>query len=261
MQKQTKLFSKRFVLPLLVLLIAAGITLNWLHHTPGNLYAKGMAVGSSVCHQLSSHSFARDGIQFPVCARCSGLYLGCFIALLYYITQGKKSGIPKRGFLLLALALTAAWGGDGLNSLISDFLGRPFLYTTDNTTRLVSGFGMGLVLATALVVLFNITIWKDAEKAALLRNLRQIGAYMLASAGMGCLLVFGNSTIFQILAYICVLTIVAVISTLYTIFWVILLKKENTFERMKALAIYFLAGFASAMVQITIMSSLRDRLL
>ena len=256
-----KTSAKRVILILLVIAAATGITLNWFHLTPGNCYTKGMAIGSSVCHQLPSHTFITEGIQFPICARCSGLYLGTFICLLYYALQGKKSGIPRRGFLLLMLLLAFAWAGDGVNSLVSDYMGHPFLYTTTNITRLVSGFGMGLVLGTALVTLFNITVWKDAEKTALLENLWQLGAYILLTAGSGILLIYGNAFIFQTLAYISVATILAVISLLYTIFWVILLRKENTFTRIQDLVFYLLTGFSSALVQITIMSSLRNWLL
>jgi hypothetical protein len=189
------------------------------------------------------------------------LYLGTFICLLYYASQGRKSGIPRRGFLLLMLLLAFAWAGDGVNSLVSDYMGHPFLYTTNNITRLVSGFGMGLVLGTALATLFNITVWKEADKSALLKNLWQLGAYIVLSAGLGILLISGNAFIFQALAYISVLTILTVISALYMIFWVILLKRENTFEHIQELTLFLLAGFSSALVQITFMSSLRNWLL
>jgi len=252
---------KAIILPALVLLAAVGITLNWLHLTPEGLYEKGMAIGASVCHQLPTHSFIREGIQFPICARCSGLYLGCFISLLYYFIQGRRSGLPKRGFLILLLVFASAWAGDGVNSLLSDILSRPFLYTTSNYTRLVSGFGMGLVLFTVLMTLFNLTIWKNTEKTALLRNFWQIGAYTVLTICTGYLLINGSLETFQALAYISVLTVVVIITCLYTIFWVIILRKENTFERISTLFIYLAAGFASAMLQIILLSNFRNWIL
>jgi len=33
------------------------------------------SAGSLICHQLPERSFFVDGYQFPVCARCTGLYL------------------------------------------------------------------------------------------------------------------------------------------------------------------------------------------
>lgn len=32
--------------------------------------------GSVVCHQLPERSFVTAGVQWPVCARCAGIYLG-----------------------------------------------------------------------------------------------------------------------------------------------------------------------------------------
>jgi len=32
--------------------------------------------GSLVCHQVPARSFVTGGVQWPVCARCAGIYLG-----------------------------------------------------------------------------------------------------------------------------------------------------------------------------------------
>jgi uncharacterized membrane protein len=261
MEKQPKLSTKRILLAALVLLAVFGITLNWLRLTPGGCYSKGMAIGASVCHQLPTHSYIRNDIQFPLCARCSGLYLGCFIGILYYLTQNRKAGLPAKGYLILLGVLTLAWGGDGINSFMSDILNRPFLYTTNNVTRLVTGFGMGLVLSTALITLFNLTIWKAPLKQALLRFPWQVGAYAGAAALTGLLLVFAGQAVFLSLAGVAILMVVVVITLLYTIFWVIVTRHENSFERFAQLWLFMLAGFATAVLQITLMTGLRGWLL
>lgn len=261
MEKQPKLSSKRILLAALVLLAVFGITLNWLHLTPGSCYSKGMAIGASVCHQLPTHSYIRGDIQFPLCARCSGLYLGCFIGILYYLTQGKKAGLPAKGYLFLLGALTFAWGGDGVNSFMSDILNRPFLYTTNNLTRLVTGFGMGLVLSSALVTLFNLTIWKAPLKQPLLFSAWQLGAYAGAAAVTGSLLVFGGKAVFLSFAGVAILMVLVVITLLYTIFWVIVTRHENSFEQPVQLWLFMLAGLATAVLQITLMTGLRGWLL
>ena len=252
---------QRTLLAAAVLLAALGIAFNWLHLHPGDLYARIMAIGSSVCHQLPTHSYIHNDLQFPICARCSGLYLGCFIAILYYAFQGKKSGLPKKAYLFLMLGLTIAWGGDGLNSLLSDLLAKPFLYTTTNTTRLVTGFGMGLVLSTALMTLFNLSIWKNPQKTPLLDNRWQLIAYIVAAAVMGSMLVLAQGFLFRALAYVSTISILVVITALYTIFWVIILRRENTFENLLSLTLFLSAGFATALLQITLLSALRGWLI
>lgn len=49
------------------------------------IYALSAAVfeiGSLVCHQLPNRSFYFWGAQLPVCARCTGLYVGASVAAL-----------------------------------------------------------------------------------------------------------------------------------------------------------------------------------
>jgi len=52
-----------------------------------------------------------------------------------------------------------------------------------------------------------------------------------------------------------------VITALYTIFWVIVLRRENTFENLLSLTIFISAGFATAMLQITLLTVLRGWLI
>ena len=249
---------KRIITSGLIILIAVIITANWILHTPHGFYEKAFALGSSVCHQIPSHSFENSDTQFPLCARCSGLYLGSFIGLAYYFTQGKRNGIPKRGFLLLLIFLFLAWAGDGLNAFITDFANKYIIYETTNMSRLVTGFGMGLVMSTALMTLFNLTVWKDAANLPLLFSPWQVAVYAAASALAGWVLLSTNAILFQVFAYISIATVMIIITMLYTIFWIILLKKENSFTKMKSLGLFLVAGFASAMLQITLLNLLRN---
>jgi len=252
---------KSFLIAVLVLISTISITLYGFSHTPDGWTAKGFAIGSSVCHQIPSHSFFNHDQQFPLCARCSGLYLGSFMGLIYFFSQGRKKGIPSRGYLILLAALSAAWAGDGLNSLISDFVKRPFLYETTNFTRLVTGFGMGFVMSVTLVTLFNAISWKSSLNQPLVQHLWQIVAYAVASTMLGLLLVNSDGFIFQSLASFSILTVMLILTMLYTIFWIILFRKENSFQRIVDISLFFLAGFASAIAQVQLLNLLRSSIL
>jgi uncharacterized membrane protein len=244
-----------------VILLALIISTNWVLHTPAGCQAKAFAVGASVCHQIPSHSFQNTGVQFPLCARCTGLYLGSMIGMIYYFLQGKKTKFPAKPLLVFLLFLFLAWAGDGANSLITALFGKTLVYETTNLTRLMTGFGMGLVMSTILMTLFNMTIWKEGINDPLLENWRQIGYYAAAAIFAGFTLLNSNAIFFQIFAYISIGTVIIIISMLYAIFWIILFKKENTFLSWSALGIFLVAGFTSAMVQITLLYILRQTLL
>ena len=65
-------------------------------HRPGVASVITYVVASRVCHQRPDRSFATGGQQWPVCARCSGLYLaapaGAWLAL--GLSRRRASGFP-----------------------------------------------------------------------------------------------------------------------------------------------------------------------
>jgi len=73
-------------------------------------------VGSAVCHQLDARSFHIWAHQMPVCARCTGVYLGAAIAALTAVGGGRPIvAIHPRWMVGLALLPAAAsllyeWG-------------------------------------------------------------------------------------------------------------------------------------------------------
>jgi len=65
-------------------------------------------VGSAVCHQLDARSFHVLGHQMPVCARCTGIYLGAAIAALAVGIRRRRSTLALNPRWLVGLALLPA---------------------------------------------------------------------------------------------------------------------------------------------------------
>jgi len=73
------------------------------------------AAGSLVCHQRPERSLTSCGRQWPVCGRCSGLYLGAAAGVLL-----AAAGVGRRGswrqwrtrVLLSAMPTAALWLGE-----------------------------------------------------------------------------------------------------------------------------------------------------
>ena len=252
---------KGYILPVFIFSAAIALTWHFLESTPAGFYNKIFSVGSSLCHQIPSHSFIADGTQFPICARCTGLYLGSLIGLAYAFGTGREAGIPKAPYLILLAVLFILWAGDGLNSFISDYLNRPFLHETTNITRLATGFGMGLLMATALTTLFNLTIWKDSNKTPVLRHPAQIAGYALLCLAASLLIFTLNAFIFKLTAYLVIFSAFGIITLLYTVFWVITFHKENHFTKCRELVYFLAAGFSTALLQIILLNTIRSTIL
>lgn len=59
-----------------------------------------------VCHQRPERSFHRHGAQYPVCARCLGLYVGAVIGIALWVMA---SGIGARPHLRAARMTSLQW--------------------------------------------------------------------------------------------------------------------------------------------------------
>jgi len=258
-QNSTRL--KRAAILAALLILAGYFSWDLLSHSPSGCYAKIFSIGSSFCHQIPSHSFIVNTLQFPMCARCTGLYMGSFIGITYGLLIGKKAGFPERKCLILLALLFLIWVGDGVNSLLTDLVGKAPLYETTNFTRLTTGYGMGLVMSTALVSLFNITIWKTSEDIPVLNHFSQIAGYLILSSGSALVLMQGGRVIFQAAAYIAIFTAIFIITLLYAIFWVIIWKKENQFNYWIEFGTFLLAGFCTALGQILLLVTVRGKIL
>jgi hypothetical protein len=66
--------------------------------TAGNAAALAVyAIGSAICHQRPERSFAFAGVQMPVCARCTGIYIGAALAAVVSVILSAPGLVtPKR---------------------------------------------------------------------------------------------------------------------------------------------------------------------
>jgi uncharacterized membrane protein len=89
------------------------------------------AAGSVVCHQLPERSFHLWSAQLPVCARCTGIYLGAAVAaVLAVIRLGPLNSSPRRLLTVAALPTLASlvyeWTtGDTPSNVVRAFAGAP----------------------------------------------------------------------------------------------------------------------------------------
>lgn len=112
-------------------------------------------------------------------------------------------------------------------------------------------------MSTALVTLFNNTVWNVANELPLLKNVWQIVGYAGLCVIISGLVLLNQKTPLLVGAYLTVIMVMVIISMLYTIFWIILLKRENTFQRARELTLMFLLGFCTALLQVLLFVNIR----
>jgi uncharacterized membrane protein len=142
--------------------------------------------GSAVCDQLPTHSYHFGGVVLPLCARCTGLYLGALLTIGFHAWRHPRaSGLPRVWMLVALVLFFFAWAGDGVNSFLAAFPNLPHLYPPSNLLRLITGTLMGLTTGSFIYVMFNALVWRPINPAPILATNREFFALL----GLGALLV------------------------------------------------------------------------
>ena len=136
---------------------------GWLIATPSGLLGKADAIGYAVCHRIDIRSFHLGIRQLPLCARCTGLYLGAIIGVLFQLFhRERKAGKPSKLIIFILILFVVTYFFDGFNSYIHLFPIDPkfYLYEPNNVLRIFTGSGMGLSISFVLIPVFHQTMWK-----------------------------------------------------------------------------------------------------
>lgn len=123
-------------------------------------------LGYGLCHQLPERSFFGGGIQVPVCARDTGIYLGFAVALiiLAVLHRGERpTEVPSAEKSALLGLFVIAMAVDGVTSYAG-------MRDTTNAIRLATGLGTGFALAAFTLPLVNGELWRRAGRGRVLQG-------------------------------------------------------------------------------------------
>ena len=105
--------GRRAALALLSLAAIWGLALPWLacaRESSSPLLSMtgraAFALGHVICHQRPERSFFSCGLQWPVCGRCSGLYLGAAAGAVLALALAKR---PQRARTTTPDSAAARW--------------------------------------------------------------------------------------------------------------------------------------------------------
>lgn len=263
MMQQTKPlripWMSRFA-PLLkgLLILLTGVMLGaWLLNTPDGLLGKADAAGYAVCHRITGRSFFIGERQTPLCARCTGMYLGALLGTIYLARFGKRGGLPPLKISVVLGIFVLAFAVDGGNSYLHFFPGAPGLYQPENWLRLITGSGVGIGIAAVLVPVVHQSLWVNYDERAALLGWKQF-LPLLALMALVDLAVLSNLPyLLYPLALLSVLGIFVVLVMVYLVVWVMISKRENRFLHYNQIWVVLLAGFCTALLQIGAFDAVR----
>jgi uncharacterized membrane protein len=258
--KRIASYARYLVIPAALIVITI-----WLLNTPPGLLGKADGIGYAVCHRISERSFHIGNQQLPLCARCSGMYLGAMTGLIYQIIVSRKQQkFPPWSVGIPLILFVIAFGIDGANSYL--YLIKqvspgalpqiPNLYIPNNVLRLFTGSGMGLGLAAILYPAFNQTAWADADGRP-------------ALGWKGLLILIGITVVIDLLvltespivlypvAFISAGGVIVLLTMVYSVVWTMLMGEDGKYTRLRQMWLALLAGLTIAFIQILAIDLLR----
>lgn len=254
--------SARQGLDRLLLVLALGIISVTLLLSPGSLSERLDRLGRAVCGQLPEHSFFFGGRQFPLCARCTGTYLGALTTyvMLSLMGRGRATRLPPFRILVPLVAFIFFWALDGLNSYLTLFSPVSLLYEPSNLLRLIAGLLQGLALIVIVRPIFAFTLWAETRDEYVLRSYGELALLLAAVAVVGVLAWSELSWLFYPLALSGGAGVLLVLGLVNTLIVCILLRRERAATNWRQAALLWLLGLAAALIEVKLINAAREAL-
>lgn len=137
------------------------------------------SIGFGLCHQSPARSFFSGGVQVPVCARDTGIYMGFVLSLvlLAILARGSRpSGAPRRLVLAVVVVFVGIMAWDGVSSYAG-------WRSTGNDLRLLTGLFAGSGLAVVVFPMVNGQLWRRPGREGPLATGRELGLWLTVVPG------------------------------------------------------------------------------
>jgi uncharacterized membrane protein len=197
-------------------------------------------LGGGVCHQLPGHSLQVAGTSLPLCARCTGTYLGAFIGLVTVLLRrrARASLLPREPVLVAFGLFFLVWAVDGLNSYLTLFPVLPHVYEPTNAGRLVTGALEGLALSLIVWPVAAYTLWREprAERVVSARELALMAAVAL---GLVALLATGWPALLHVAALASSLGLLGLFAVLNALILAVVLHREGRIDTRRQAVLHF----------------------
>ncbi len=253
-----------FPLPRFIVALAALAFVSFLIITPDGLLAKADIVGSAVCGRIATHSFVIAGRQLPLCARCTGTFIGALVGFFgqaVVLRRRRAAEFPPLLILVILGSFTLLWAADGVNSYITLIPNFPHLYEPQNWLRMTTGALNGLMMSSLVYPLFNFTLWRNAVPERTIRNLRDLLVLLLLEAVMIGLTVIQSPLLLYPLALLSALGVLTLLTCINSMLVVMIVRRENVVDNWREAIIPLLVGFTISLIMVGAINAVRYALI
>ncbi len=243
-----------------LVLAATGLVLAlWSLGTPAGVHSKIHAIGYAICHQIPERSLLFNGEPLPLCARCTGIYLGVMVglSLLILAGRGRASKLPSKWVLAIFGLFVALMAADGLNSYLHLFPGYKGPYEPQNWLRLVTGSLAGLVMINLILPVFNRMTWVQPTPARTLGSLSELGGLLFVIALADALVLNESPAFLLLFGLLSAVGPIVVLTMVGSVLFISFTRRENTIDSWRKLAVPAMVGLTVTFLVIGSVDALR----
>ncbi len=237
----------------------AAVLLTWVLLTPPGLLGRADAIGYAVCHRIVARSFSLNGRPMPLCARCTGTFLGVLIGVFGPAILGRRRTVlfPPIPILAVLVLFSAVWAFDGFNSYLMLWRGEPFLYETQNWMRLTTGMFHGITLGSLVLPVFNSTVWANPDRRRTIGGLPDFAVMVVAGAALVGLVLTEQPVILYPLALLSSAGVLVALTAINTTMAALLTGRENAARTLWEALPVIILGLTAALIEVGAIDALR----
>jgi uncharacterized membrane protein len=216
-------------------------------------------IGYSICHRIPNRSFHYGGRQLPLCARCTGTYLGIVIGFvaLAVLRRWRAGEMLRTGWIVLMVSFIGIMGVDGLNSYLSLFPSMPHLYEPQNWLRALTGSLNGIALTMIVWPVFNFTLWKRPQPARPFRNGWELAGILLVDLGVVTIVQAEPAWLLYPMALLSAGGVLWMLALVNTMILLILFRLDSQAETWRDAVPPLLGGLTVTLLELTAIGTLR----
>lgn len=246
----------------LMLIIAIVIIAGFFLFPPVTILSKTDAVGYAICHQIPARTFHIHDTPLPLCARCTGIYLGALLGIVGLSVSGRYRyiGLPSLPILLTLIGFIGIMGIDGLNSYLSFFPGAPQLYQPQNWLRLTTGIFHGLALSIIVFPVISGSLWRASltENKPVISSFKTLLPYLAGCVIIILVVLWQHPLLLYPLAILSTAGVMAMLGIVNTMFVLILTRREAYARTWHDIVLPVTMGVAASFLMIMGMDLFRS---